>query len=795
MFWRSTLAVALLWFVASSKVLALGLGGIEIDSVLNNPLRAVVELTSATDAELEELKVSIASSEAFARAGITRTRILNDFNFSVERTSAGKPVIRISTTEPVREAFLEFLLEVAWSRGRLVRQYTVLVDPPYTMPAIPVAPRPPVIPAAPAVSVQPAPAPAPPTVSVQPAPAPPTVSVQPAPAPPAVSVQPAPAPTRQARPAPPPPPVAPAPVPARTTDQYGPVRRSETLWDIAKKLRPGSDISMQQMMLALQRANPAAFIHNNINYLRAGAVLQVPERDEVLSLSRSDAIAEARRQYDEWRSARSGETAPAQQAAETVPEAAPESAPEIVTEARLQLMAPEGDDTAGAAGTTGAEAEAEAQPALEDAPASSELQQQLALATEAAEAERAQGEELQSRVSKLEEQVEAMKRLIELKDAQLAGMQNRLGLEDEVTADAADEVDAEPLTTVDASPAAEEQVSTVVAEAEPTPATEPASVAEVIEDVSGMGEPRRLVDRLLDNPVLTALGVFAAMVLGGFLWATTRQRRNDDIFGDEPTMESQLAESQAGLRQEPVIPAVPVVEQETDSPRAAADKAAQQDTESGDPLTEADVYIAYGRFQQAQDVIQGALQDNPGDTELTLKLLEIYRLSGNTKAFNTLAASFHTVAGDDSPLWKKVAVMGYELSPDNDLYRSAWDSPAASASDIDLDTNLSGMEEMSPEAGLSEDLHSLEADTGFGELADNTIEFSLDNTGVLDEEDASEGLLNQSDEVATKLDLARAYLDMSDPESARSILEEVLDEGNEQQKVEAQELFVKLTES
>jgi pilus assembly protein FimV len=242
MFWRSTLAVALLWFVASSKVLALGLGGIEIDSVLNNPLRAVVELTSATDTEIEELKVSIASSEAFARAGITRTRILNDFNFSVERTSAGKPVIRISTTEPVREAFLEFLLE---------------------------------------------------------APAPPAVSVRPAPAPP---------PTRQARPAPPPPPVAPAPVPARTTDQYGPVRRSETLWDIAKKLRPGSDISMQQMMLALQRANPAAFIHNNINYLRAGAVLQVPERDEVLALSRSDAVAEARRQYDEWRRARSGAT-------------------------------------------------------------------------------------------------------------------------------------------------------------------------------------------------------------------------------------------------------------------------------------------------------------------------------------------------------------------------------------------------------------------------------------------------------------------------------------------------------
>jgi len=280
------------------------------------------------------------------------------------------------------------------------------------------------------------------------------------------------------------------------------------------------------------------------------------------------------------------------------------------------------------------------------------------------------------------------------------------------------------------------------------------------------------------------------MVLDGFLWATTRQRKNDDIFGEEPTMESQLAGSQVVQRQEPVIPAVPVYDEETEtSPVADDNMGAIQDTESGDPLTEADVYIAYGRFEQAEDVVKGALRDNPQDMELMVKLLEIYRVSGNTEAFNSLAENFREMAGEDSPIWKKVAVMGYELSPDSDLYSSNGGSAVTQDSDIDL----SDMEELPPEADLAGELEGMEDSVEPDESADNSIEFTLDDTGVSDEEDATEGLLDKSDEAGTKLDLARAYIDMSDPESARSILEEVLEEGNEQQKTEAEELFNKLT--
>ena len=192
----------LLWVAATSRAFALGLGTIEVQSSLNDPFKAVIELISATDEELEELKVSIASRKTFQQHGIPRPQILSSFLFDIERTSAGKAVIRISTRDPVHEAFLEFLLEVAWTKGRFVRQYTVLIDPPYTMPAIPAAPA------------------TPPVTRAPPAPAPAPVPVQPAPAvskPASVPVPPAPAPATR----------TPAP------DTYGPIRRNETLCVIA----------------------------------------------------------------------------------------------------------------------------------------------------------------------------------------------------------------------------------------------------------------------------------------------------------------------------------------------------------------------------------------------------------------------------------------------------------------------------------------------------------------------------------------------------------------------------------
>ena len=214
------------------------------------------------------------------------------------------------------------------------------------------------------------------------------------------------------------------------------MRRNETLWDIAKRVRPDSDISMQQMMIALLRANPEAFTANNINNLKAGATLQIPQRDEILSLDKTAASRETSRQYAEWQQGRgTAQPAAAETATETATEQPPQATPDTAStptdteEARLQLVAPDEEAIKGAAVPGMPEGGAATQ-----APGSQALLQQLALATEEAEAGRAQSEELQSRVGKLEEQVADMQRLIELKDAELANLQNRLAAQDQSAA-------------------------------------------------------------------------------------------------------------------------------------------------------------------------------------------------------------------------------------------------------------------------------------------------------------------------------------------------------------------------
>jgi pilus assembly protein FimV len=738
---KRTVFAATLWLMVSTRVFALGLGGIEVQSTLNDPFRAVVKLTSATDEELKNLKVSIASRESFNRVGLARPNILNSFIFSVDRTDTGSPVIHISGKDAVREPFLEFLLEATWPRGRLVRQYTVLIDPPYTMPATPVAP---------AMPVTPAPR------------AEPVAQTRPA------STRPVPTPTRVPVP----------PIQTRQADHYGPVKRNDTLWLIAKQLRPDSDVSMNQMMLALLRANPGAFANNNINNLRAGSVLRVPDRDEIMALSRSEAYSETSRQHSEWKQAQTEQPEPAGTAvAESEVEAT------SATETRLQLVAP-ADDV-----VDGEVASGEQQPgSVEGTESNSMLQQQLAQATEEVEVGRAQNTELTSRLTAMEEQVDRMQRLLELKDDELARMQDTLAAED-TGADPAAQASAgetAALETVADEPGIEENVTEEVIEAA-------ASAPTVVE------EPNGLIDRLLDNPVLSALGVLVAMVLGGFLWASTRQRKHADMFADEPTLATQLA---AALDDKKAPnPAVTVSDPDMHADLAADDTGSLQGDVESDPLTEADVLVAYGRIQQAEDVIQSALKKSPEDKELKVKLLEVYHAVGDGAAFDTHAEGFRRSVGDDDPLWLKVAVMGYELSPANQIYKAGAGNREGQDSEVDFDMDLSGMDDVGQESGntpsIADEAPGL--DFGAGRMAANaspeSIEFNLEDAGdtavaVAEEEvDEAEGLLSTTDEVGTKLDLARAFMDMGDPDGARSILEEVLEEGSEEQKREAGSLF------
>jgi pilus assembly protein FimV len=711
-----------------------------MQSMLNEPLNAVIELTSASKEELDELKVTIAPREAFQKMGIPRTTILNDFNFSVEQPQRGLPVIRVTTRQPVREPFLDFLIEASWSKGHLLRQYTLLVDPPVTMEAAPPVQRAPV------------------RQSSSP---PPEVSRKPSPVPVPVA-----APVTPTH-------ITPAPGAA---DKYGPVKRNETLWDIAKRVRPDSDISMQQMMLALLRANPEAFADHNINNLKAGATLQIPGREEILALDKSAAIREANRQYTEWQQGRSaGQDANAATKTGSETDQQPESPPVVTPgtadtqEARLQLVAPDDEAIKGAVipGTPDGGTETQA-------PESKELLQQLALVTEEAEAGRAQSQELQSRVGNLEKQVADMQRLIELKDTQLANLQNRLAAQNQAASTATS--DASAGVVAPASSPSETQV-------EGTPG------ANARHDT----KPEGIIDRLMENPVLAGLGVLVAMILGGFLWSSTRHRKQEDIFSNEPTLASQMSAARnEGL---PATPRIEVSDTSMLSDLSPDDMSPLQGDETSDPLTEADVFIAYGRVEQAEEAIKGALQDDPDNRDLKMKLIEIYQAAGNRTAFDTQAAAFLETVGDEDPDWQRVMSMGREISPANPLYQTATSQQPVRDGEVDFDMDLDGLEESElagNETGDAGDEVGLDYDTGAKSTANAAehVDFNLDEFNLdQDEEDLTEGLLQESDEIGTKLDLARAYMDMGDPDGARGILEEVIEEGNDEQKTEAENLI------
>ncbi|MDH3980337.1 MAG: hypothetical protein OEU91_07480 [Gammaproteobacteria bacterium] len=699
---RKSVVVATFLVLASPRLSALGLGEIDMQSALNQPMQAVITLTSAAKTDLGDVEVSLASLQAHQRAGLSKAALLADFHFTVERDTTGRAVVRITGSEAVQEPYLEFLLELEWPKGRLLREYTVLVDPPVTMPAIPAVPQAPVTRAAtpqPARQISPPPA---------------TTSTATAP--------------------------AVVPVASVTANEYGPIRRSDTLWSIAERTRPGADVSMHQMMQALLRANPDAFINNNINNMKAGATLKLPGRDDILSMSAREALAESRRQYSDWEAANTAVAIPEPVAPVESPAAAsadaapstdavqeavqPPAADTQIAESRLSLVVPEEGSIAGAA-APGETVDAEVEPG-----SVADLNMQLTLATEEAEAGQAQSRELRSRVEELERQIDTMKRLLELKDDTLAQMQSGAG--------------QEPLS---GAAAGEPDIS------------EPAPMAADEKSPGIMG-------KLMDNPLLAGAGVLVAILLGGFLWAANRQKSQAGMFDDDLNLGDRLdREAFDDVPQD--TPSINIQEHSWDDAQEQPEHAGEHDA-----LTEADVYLAYGRIQQAEEVLQAALQDDPGNDAYRLKLLEVYHAAGNVAAFEQAASDYRDSVTVDDSRWLKVAEMGKALAPGNELFVSDADSGA------DFDMDLSGMDHL-PETGENN-----------GNLPDS-VEFGMDDAGA-DEEDLQEGVLASEDEVTTKLDLARAYIDMDDQESARSILGEVIHEGNAGQKQEAEKIIARL---
>jgi pilus assembly protein FimV len=557
---------------------ALGLGEIRARSALGQPFVADIPLAIDSPDELRDLKVVLAPPETFARFGLDRPPGLAELRFSVD-AAATPPVIRVSSTRPVSEPFLSLLLEVSWPKGRLLREYTVLLDPPaFDERATPAAAAPPVAPRPAA----------------------------------------APRPVERAAPSP-----APAPAPAVGESQAGgsyTVVRGDTLSAIARELRPDPGVSLNQVMLALYRANPEAFL-GNINRLKAGAVLRLPSRDAISGLGRTDADAEVSRQMAEWREPGTGDAAGA----------------------RLQLVPP-------APGTvpTGAQADRVRQ-----------LEAELAESRRLLELRSRELQALQQRVGVEPAAPPAPESVAEAAPA---------GQPEAAVERLPGEGPAEPAAA--AAPAGQRARRPNA----PKPPVD-GSGGGLVETVSGV---------VLNQWFLGAAGLvlLGAYLLYRRRTAADETARYADEGpqtltpslaggaarrGDEPF----LVEEGTGAAASSATGTFAVADLEAPLERTISTEGGMQ-LDQSDAVAEADFHSAYGLYDQAAEILNRALRAEPDRRDLRLKLLEVYFSWENKAAFLDEARAFRAQLGSGTdPDWSKVQIMGRQLCPGDPLFAGA----------------------------------------------------------------------------------------------------------------------------
>jgi pilus assembly protein FimV len=597
---------------------ALGLGEITLRSALNQPFVAEIPVTAESPDELNQLSVQLAPVAAFERFGLDRPGFLDDLNFTVQREGA-RAVVRVTSTQPVSEPFVSLLLDVGWPQGRLLREYTVLLDPP-TFAAGKAATR------------SPPPAPA---AAAGPAPAAPAIRREPAPEPPAAATG----------------TVASGP----DGDVYGPVRPNETLWAISERLRGEAGVSVNQMMVALYRANPEAFA-GNINRLRRGAILRIPDAAALAAIPGREAASEVQRQDAEWRAA-AGAEAPA----------------------RLELVPP-GESVPVAGAGTGTTAEAA-------------LQRQLAEKQRLLDLRNQELKALQDRVSELE-------------GRRPAPVEPVPAAEPEGQPPAAEPVAEEPV----AGPGTGAET---VATPPPAAATEP--VAEERKPARRPAEkarPKPQGGGFLDSLAGIVFNVWflvsaAAVLLAGlfFIFARRRMAEADagaGRFGNELRggMPVGAASTQPLVRKD----GYSVEEEAADRTQVAAPARGREadaetplektistegavELDQADVVAEADFHMAYGLYDQAAELLTRALRDSPDRRDLRLKLLEVYFIWENKAAFLREAQTFHRqLQGAEDPDWNKVVIMGKQICPGEALFAGA----VGAVSDLGLDLGAAG---------------------------------------------------------------------------------------------------------
>lgn len=661
---RKTFLKALGYFTClawSSMACAVGFGGINVTSSLGQPLVAEIELVAVEKTDKSSLTARLASPEAFKGAGIDYPYALPKLKFHVETRANGEAYIKATSDQPVNEPFVSLLIELGWSSGRLLREYTFLLDPPGFVAEQPaaaaVAPIEPVV-VAPVIASVPVPASAPqaepvPQMVTEPQAA---SSAVPATAPQAVAEA---APAAVAEVAKPEEPVAAAdlppakeevPAPAKQAAESGhvaagtiTVKRGDTLSKIANQTK-SADVSLERMLVALYRANTDAFQGKNMNRLSTGKILRLPETEELAKLQQSEAAAEVRVHVADWNAYRqklAAANAPAtdQRAkqevagkistsiAEKMP-AAKESAKEV-----LKLSKGEAPGDAAAAGGKAKSAKDKAIAKEEDAIAKTKALK-----------------EAEQRTAMLEKSVKDMQRLVELKNQAAAA---KLG-QDKLGAASA------PASVVPLVASAVAATSEVAA-AKP----KPKAIAPKV-----VTPPPSLIDDILGNPIYLGGGAAVLLGLGGLAFMRTRRTKT----GDKKVLSSgEEVGSATGRIAAPVMPSP----ETGDFTNAAVSTSMAASVDEVDPIGEADMFLNFGRDVQAEEVLKDALHKDPSNIPVKLKLLSIYATRKDTKSFYIYALEIKQ-SGNEAA-WAQAASMGRALEPNNALYGGSGDDASAVA--------------------------------------------------------------------------------------------------------------------
>ena len=799
----------------------------------------------------------------------------------MEKHNNGSPYLKVTSIGPINEPFIDALIEVTWPAGRLQREYPILLDPPgYAQGKV----------TAPAVTAAPVPAPAAPVKATETPPA-----AEPA-APPSTPAMAAPAnpPTTGGGAAGGPSASAEMPAGASASDTYGPIEKGETLSKIAGQVKP-ADVSLEQMLVALYRENKGAFSGDNMNRLKTGQILKIPSAEDVGQITQKDARAEIHTQVQDWNSyreqlaggvaaspSRGESSAPSNTAAGRVTSAAvaPPPSPSSGPADTLRLSRTESASGKGAAGKAGNVSQERL----------NALQEELTSKNKALQ-------ESQSRVADLEKQIRDMQRLLDLRGSAAAtkpGTQVAVvppPRRDEARRDQARRA-AEgrrgqqsrhpggacpgyfqaggrgPVSPEPTKPAEAIKPAETPAPAETTKPAEPPKVAEATPPKPEPAKaappktpPKKVVvqekgfvDQLMDNPAYLAggVGAIALLAIAGFIVARRRRSSANDMGANSQMTSAFPSDLKPGANTSK--PAAGLVDTGNSSFLTDFDKTGPGtiDTDEVDPVAEAEVYIAYGRDAQAEEILKEAMARDKGRHEIALKLLEIYHARKSATAFETVAKELRNTVGEGSPLWQKAAAMGAQIDPSNPLYGSAAGgatatytamSPTAAAPaprpdlDFDIEGGSGGGRAAAPAPAPSFDLdldsqrHAAPASHAEAPAASSGLDFDLAPTGGarpamdmpaeapvkedkpafdfdlsgLDTKSSSGSGMDLADinleatasgaggeAVGTKLELAKAYLEIGDKDGAREILHEVAKEGSSAQKEEAKKLIASL---